>query len=182
MFIYVNIGQGYFEVAPVFLWYTQPHKKECERGRKNREWLPVNRPALKAPPRTMQCSLFSQGEQLKKTLAWGRGKHIIRVQQNVYRPSHPQHCRRDKLVTELEKWHMFVLSRTGSFWGRKELELSNSFAHSVSVYWGLVVCQLVVLSLGIQPGQRRPKENKTPNKQTKAHKQRASIVMEIDRH
>ena len=23
----------------------------------------------------MQCSLFSQGEQLKKTLAWDRGKH-----------------------------------------------------------------------------------------------------------
>lgn len=70
MFIYVNIGQGYSEAAPFFLWYIQPHKKECERGRKNREWLPVNRPALKAP---LPHAMLSQEEQLKKTVAWEGG-------------------------------------------------------------------------------------------------------------
>ena len=140
--------------------------------------LPVNRPALKAP---LPHSMFSQEEQLKKTVAWERGKRLIGVQQNDYRPPPklPQGRTGDRAGEETQ---VCPVSWTGSFWGRKEVELSNSFARSVNIHWGLVVCQPVVLSPGIQPGQRRPKQNKRPNKQTKAHHQSAHTVMEIDRH
>lgn len=93
MFIYVNIGQGYFEVAPVFLWYTQPHKKECERGRKNREWLPVNRPALKAPPHHAMFSILTSGA-VKENTGMGQGetynKSPAKRLQAIPRPTLPQ--------------------------------------------------------------------------------------------